>query len=361
MDEYKNRITADDIKDFFFPKVNPDVQEIMDKERIKSMHRLSFAGMIFMVLALMFFILTLKQIDDTLWIRIAKFVIGFFICLGGFLYTHILSKRKIHSIKEFAMFSASYYLILNMWAVFVSYREYLRGEQLLIFFAVQLMTVCFIPLKPIVNIVLTSFVYATLYSVLYSIDTAKGINIRNCVVLVVVAITGMIAVYRMMIRMSERAANLKKAVELADYNARHDALTKLRNRQALNRDIPALAGKQMTVYMMDLNNFKELNDTYGHVIGDAVLQEAARQIEEHFCKGYCYRYGGDEFLTVSQEREPYKENAIQFSVDSLPDKMIFLSIGYAEGCPENEQQFFELVSQADRKLYETKCVTHMKQ
>ena len=87
---------------------------------------------------------------------------------------------------------------------------------------------------------------------------------------------------------------------LSEYDGRFDSLTGLYNRSAFENDIRLLRKtKRYTVIVMDLNNFKKINDTFGHEYGDAVLQKVAAIIRESFdhdCSSY--RIGGDEFYVL---------------------------------------------------------------
>ncbi len=80
-----------------------------------------------------------------------------------------------------------------------------------------------------------------------------------------------------------------------------DGLTKLRNRRSLsNRLIQfASAGKNYSAIMIDIDNFKKLNDTYGHDFGDEVLRGVSNVLikaEAH--NVHCYRYGGEELAVI---------------------------------------------------------------
>ena len=77
-----------------------------------------------------------------------------------------------------------------------------------------------------------------------------------------------------------------------------DALTGIGNRLALRRDYESYQGHEVTVVMLDLNDFKLINDTRGHEEGDRVLQEIGKLLSDTFGKEHCYRYGGDEFLVI---------------------------------------------------------------
>ena len=62
--------------------------------------------------------------------------------------------------------------------------------------------------------------------------------------------------YHSQIRTSDRAVRLQKHNEQLEHNNRHDALTGLRNRYALNEDIKEIAGQKLTAFMVDVNYFK---------------------------------------------------------------------------------------------------------
>jgi len=81
--------------------------------------------------------------------------------------------------------------------------------------------------------------------------------------------------------------------------AYHDSLTELYNRRQFIVDLENKLSENETgtVILMDIDNFKYINDTLGHVYGDRVLQHVARLIGESIPEGAsAYRFGGDEFL-----------------------------------------------------------------
>lgn len=85
--------------------------------------------------------------------------------------------------------------------------------------------------------------------------------------------------------------------------AEHDPLTRLPNRsqfqqqlKSLHEDSQRLSGHEFVVIFMDLDHFKDINDTLGHVVGDALLQEVARRLQQPLNVTYePFRLGGDEF------------------------------------------------------------------
>lgn len=83
------------------------------------------------------------------------------------------------------------------------------------------------------------------------------------------------------------------------YLAEHDLLTELWNRRKFMDTIKALLAKEAVgrIVLLDLDNFKNINDTYGHIYGDGILKRSATALVESIGdKGTAYRFGGDEFL-----------------------------------------------------------------
>jgi diguanylate cyclase (GGDEF)-like protein/PAS domain S-box-containing protein len=99
---------------------------------------------------------------------------------------------------------------------------------------------------------------------------------------------------------TERRRSEQRILHMAHY----DALTDLPNRvtfaetinAALNR--AAASSEQFAVLSIDLDRFKDANDTYGHLIGDAVLREVARRLQVAAEGAFLARIGGDEFMLV---------------------------------------------------------------
>jgi diguanylate cyclase (GGDEF)-like protein len=88
--------------------------------------------------------------------------------------------------------------------------------------------------------------------------------------------------------------------------ARTDVVTGLDNRAGLNHDMVEMllalpAGRKLGLFWLDLDKFKEVNDTLGHPVGDKVLAEVANRLRAQAPEGACIaRFGGDEFIVVAE-------------------------------------------------------------
>ena len=151
--------------------------------------------------------------------------------------------------------------------------------------------------------------------------------------------------------------------------ATHDSLTGLLNRPAiletLHREVSRSAreGTPVTVIMADLDHFKQINDTYGHVVGDDVLRESARRmlnaIRDYDSIG---RYGGEEFLVIAPgcgaREATVQAERLCACVSAAPIDvaghhiLMTLSVGVA-ACTDRKQAD-DLLRIADEALYEAK-------
>lgn len=142
-----------------------------------------------------------------------------------------------------------------------------------------------------------------------------------------------------------------------------DGLTGIFSRRSLEKDLETVRAPA-AVLLLDIDNFKELNDTYGHAAGDDCLRETAALLRTAFWKtGFCYRYGGDEFCVIMKkhpgavtERIAAFERLVaqkQASDSRFPG----VSVGYALLEGEN-RDIREVLKQADEMMYSAKKETH---
>ena len=150
--------------------------------------------------------------------------------------------------------------------------------------------------------------------------------------------------------------------EALSYEAEHDELTDLYNRGVFERMREELAPASFTMILVDVDYFKEVNDTYGHDIGDRILRKVASMLQASFrAEDFVCRIGGDEFVILmvntGKSLRPLVENKmkevnlkLQNPDDDLPPTS--LSIGVAFGDRENPGD--DIYRDADKALYQVK-------
>ncbi len=89
---------------------------------------------------------------------------------------------------------------------------------------------------------------------------------------------------------------LLKKVKVIEYIAKYDYLTGVRNISYLGDETKHLAVDDYALIFIDLNKFKQINDTYGHSVGDEILREVGKRLKKELAGNLVFRYGGDEFV-----------------------------------------------------------------
>jgi diguanylate cyclase (GGDEF)-like protein/putative nucleotidyltransferase with HDIG domain len=159
----------------------------------------------------------------------------------------------------------------------------------------------------------------------------------------------------------------------AEDSATTDYLTGLPNARSLfvhlSRELSRCrrTGTSLAVMVCDLDNFKQINDLFGHLEGDNLLKDFANNLKES-CRGYDYvaRMGGDEFVVVvpglNQEASLEKAGRLnQFAVEGgrkiAGRDLVSLSVGTAF-CPQDGFDVERLLAEADRRMYSMKKLHH---
>lgn len=140
-----------------------------------------------------------------------------------------------------------------------------------------------------------------------------------------------------------------------------DALTAVRNRAGLEADLSHYRSSDLFVMMMDIDNFKKYNDTYGHPTGDMILRSYAGGLLKTFGFHHVYRYGGDEFLIIKVMNSPEEFDDMIFRAkwiihhnrSDIPQQTT-CSCGYVYGTCNDEKDLKEMIKQADTCLYQAK-------
>lgn len=140
-----------------------------------------------------------------------------------------------------------------------------------------------------------------------------------------------------------------------------DELTELVNRRGFENYASHLQEKCVLLFI-DVDDFKSVNDTYGHAYGDTVLKTIGRTIRKQYAEyGKCFRYGGDEFCVVITKSlgdiDAFNRATVR-ELDKLREKdpkLPTISIGYAY-YDHNYENAMDSIAEADRMMYQHKKI-----
>ncbi|WP_252361649.1 sensor domain-containing diguanylate cyclase [Paenibacillus terrae] len=152
--------------------------------------------------------------------------------------------------------------------------------------------------------------------------------------------------------------NIQKQTDQLTQEAVTDVLTGLMNRRSLENTMSQwmASGLPFSLIMLDVDKFKFVNDTYGHLIGDEVLKHVAEVIVTSLRPDdVCYRYGGEEFvILLNRPEEAFNvaervRRALEQSRAPIPTR-VTVSLGIAH-YPLHASEREELIEKADQALY----------
>lgn len=168
-------------------------------------------------------------------------------------------------------------------------------------------------------------------------------------------------------KMHQINRELSESEKKLTFVANNDGLTKLPNRSHGEAEIKKLihSGLPFTLFLMDIDDFKNYNDTYTHACGDYVLKEYGRRLAKLTVNGeyFAARYGGDEFLLVYKCGHIEKngreiESLRQFLNEPMEYGETKLSTSVTFGFADSsiDVSYDELLTQADIAMYEAKKI-----
>lgn len=169
----------------------------------------------------------------------------------------------------------------------------------------------------------------------------------------------------------EGACPIYSQVELLRHEVRTDALTGLGNIRELHDSLDQEMERTRrslqptSLIMLDIDHFKQVNDTYGHLLGDKILQHLSRQLRESLRKlDIPCRYGGEEFAIIlpstpsliairvaDRLREQIAAKSVSIDSNTVS---VTVSIGVETFLPHHRDSVTELIDRADQQLYRAK-------
>lgn len=267
-------------------------------------------------------------------------------------------------------------VVLNfifIWGVSVTLGDCYYGSDLTTFSYVALALASLIILEPWIFIVDTLVYVGVLNIALYFMLTPKGTYYPSSIVIssVSIAILTMIAAT---INFNRRTSSLKLEKDVTELNDTlqknmfMDVLTNIHNRRFLTdhiNDTMSLGLKPSGIIMFDIDDFKNVNDEYGHQNGDLILEQLGRIISTLTIEdnSYAVRYGGEEFLiyfkhTTKDDLYEFAEAICQEVADNkftlLDGEQINIHISVGAALAKPGRNYSDLINQADANLYKAK-------
>lgn len=347
---------------------NMSDRRIMDSiniRNIRNVHIFSVIACIVDAVSLLLFVVMNRDSPD-FWLTF--FNVGCYVAACA--VVAVLSKMFIRKYDEDGTISniksnilvTFFYILLSVWGILVDVEHYRAGEQMLTFYIVQFCFICFVMMKPKIGSFLIALSFFSLYLSIYFVDGAAGMQPQNYILFTMVAVLGNAIQHMLLLESEKYKIDIIELNQILQQEASFDDLTKLKNRNALHRDFEKHMGKFVYIIMTDIDYFKNYNDTYGHVVGDKVLQMVASATMETFRDGEAYRYGGDEFLIIladctkeelEEKIEKWKEAIQSIHIPNVT-RFITCSYGYEHRLVKNMNDLRNSIKTADDRLYEAK-------
>lgn len=165
-----------------------------------------------------------------------------------------------------------------------------------------------------------------------------------------------------------------------EFSANGDLLTNFMNRRGFEKAVPSLRsfcknnGYNFCIIMMDIDNFKSYNDRYGHLEGDICLKQVSACVKENFSRptDLCVRYGGEEFLVLTAQRDverlvEHLEDTLEL-INDIEFENTFETVSVSAGLyvateEDTDTPVERLIERADKQLYNAKrhgknCVSY---
>jgi diguanylate cyclase (GGDEF)-like protein len=368
----------------FEPALESAYQDDLAKEKVRVFYRVS---LLCAVLYLCFGMLDVLALPSSF---AAAWAVRAFVMLATAAAVITLRLKRSAFLRHYSLVTSFFFLLwgLGIDAIILlsaptdpGWSTYYAG---LILVSMALYTLSY--LRPI-HACLTGLTLALTYIVLALLDQHMGegtqwmVLVQNCFFLIGANLVGVIALH-MRERFSRQAYLLKNALtrdlrleeeakRQSEYLSEHDALTGLANRVRFLRRLREMVeqagdGSTVAVLFLDLDNFKPVNDRYGHAAGDEVLRRVAERVRGTIrLADLAGRLGGDEFVVAL----PLAEGQAELTVDRISTALraaisepidfnghtvrVTASVG-AASCPEHGCSADELMHAADQSMYRSK-------
>lgn len=259
---------------------------------------------------------------------------------------------------------------------FISGLDQVQSVQITVFVINVMMSAMAMQLRMPYNIFVYILPYMTFVFGLYQWQgnrAAAFSNLANGSIFFLGTIVATGFLYRNFKTALEKTRMLESANQKLNYYSTHDPLTTLLNRREFERcvslsvnELEKKEGKGILI-LIDIDHFKVINDTYGHLVGDVILKAVSQRLTAHLKdKGYVARWGGEEFLIyLPQETDQHAVilaeelrkcvSEIPFDIGDERTAPVTISLGIATFVPPYYPNFYFAFKEADKALYRAKA------
>ena len=341
-----------------FPKVPDDITNRIDKANIENISIISIIVALYDTVCYILVFAGLIKVESLKETTISvAFVV--FLSVIFFIYSkRVKTRERVSHIKTMATLAVAF-ILLSAYSMKLCYDHYREGRDIITFYIVMVVFAAFIIVKPYLSVTFLFAAFFIFYQILYSFDGARLFHMLNYFAFAGICCVASVTKYHLMLKqqqIQQEVTYLNNALELS---VRYDSLTKLKNRHALAEDCKDYYNKPIYIAMCDCDNFKTINDRYGHIVGDRVLAAIAQVFRDTLKSDYIYRYGGDEFLLVNNNMSSDVFEALitrlntrmdNIHIEGLDEKLT-CSFGKVSGIAESDAEFEALIQAADKNMY----------
>lgn len=271
-------------------------------------------------------------------------------------YAHRFLKKDSRKHGQAMMISILYMVSGVAFGAYISYMDYISGDQIFTFFSMCFCTAALLIVPPIFSTLFYFLMFYVYFQVLNHITpwtTGSRINYDLvCLILVLVGI----------FRYNVARFDAKNQLAI-ERMLRYDVLTGARNLRSLEQDRRNYIGEKSYFLAADIDDFKYFNDRFGHAAGDDVIKRVVYLAEQLLnCEGRVYRINGDEICVliaksnledVLDYAKRWMDGVREIRKDGY-EMYINMSMGIAYGTPHTQEDVVALQRCADRKMFEAR-------
>ncbi len=228
-------------------------------------------------------------------------------CLLMFINAVRSIKRKTFNRKIDKIINITFSVVSILFGMYISYLDYLKGEQFITLFTMVLFIFCFIIWKPVYSILFLTISFSVFYYFCDRAIPASYATRVNLLIIWIAILMSAINSYHQKIREAQKDESLEKANDILLKLSISDEVTGMANMNYFRaRALEKLHDKsvdisEMLFLFLDVEHFKSFNEKYGFIEGNEFLRKLGNKIEEVFSDSITARFSNDNFLVFTKD------------------------------------------------------------